>query len=196
MERHRLNKQGFAIMVLAFVWVGVVSGCNKEITVHTNSGSGPPRGGEVNNPVDNTPTTDPDDDETHGPDDDQVVIEPGFLNGSWRVATAEQDRPLVYLDLFHDQGATEVTGTFWMGNAVSDILDGEVGDLLSAQWAGEHFEVRWNPTMDEEEVYKITEGRRVSDDRLEGKFSADKDPITFDVVIERRVVDDEEETSE
>lgn len=184
MQRHHTSKKFVWIMTLAFVAISLSTACSdQEITIQTKSGSGP-------DPVQNDPV-DPGEDEGHGPDDDEVLIDPGFLHGSWRVATADEDAPVVYFDIFHDENEATFTGTFWMGNAVSDLLDGEVGDILSGSWQGETLEIRWNPTTDEDEIYVVTTTARLDEDRLEGKFEATRAPIEFNVTIDRRVYDNE-----
>ena len=113
MQRHHTTKNIAWFLSLTFLTMSLMAACDKEITVQTNSGAGQGGVGQ-NNPV--TPPVDNpqfhDHDETHGPDDDAVLIDPGFLNGSWRVATAAEDQPLAYFDLFHDIDTRDFTKTF------------------------------------------------------------------------------------
>ncbi|MFW5966142.1 MAG: hypothetical protein ACOCV2_01435 [Persicimonas sp.] len=129
------------------------------------------------------------DEEGHGVDPDQgedEVVEAGFMNGSWRAGTEEQDRPAVYFDTFHDEGDTEVTGTYLMGNGLVEQFDGESGELESAQFDGERFVVEWNPSADSREMYTL-EAERVDEDTLEGRVTAEQNPeIDHSLVLTRR----------
>lgn len=196
MQRHQTLKKITWFLTLALVAISLSTACSdKEITIRTNSGSGPDsQNNPVEPPVNNGVV--PEEDEGHGPDDDEVLIDPGLLNGSWRVATSDEDAPVVYFDIFHDENEPTFTGTFWMGNAVSDLLDGEVGDILSGSWQGNTLEIRWNPTTDEDEVYVVTTTARIDDDRLEGRFEATKAPIEFSITVDRRVYDNEPDEEE
>ncbi len=125
----------------------------------------------------------------HGPDEDEVLIEAGSLQGSWRAAQVEQDRPLAYFTIFHDQGASDADGSFLMGLAMGDGLDGESGEIQSVQLHGDRLEITWNPTNDSQELYYlILEPEH--EDLYRGTFEAERNPASFEVTLERRVFDD------
>ncbi len=188
------------LILLAMIAAMVAAGCDSQTIMVNNS-----KGNNDNNPIvnnDNNPIVNNDnnhahdDHEGHGVDDDAVLIEPGFLSGSWRVARSEDDKPLVYLEFFHDTGASEATGNFMMGDVISEWLDGQTGDIEASSWQDGKLEVRWNPTTDDEEVYVITETARVSDDLFTGTFHGTRNPDTFEVTIQRRVFEDEDPTDQ
>jgi hypothetical protein len=131
----------------------------------------------------------------HGPDDDEELVEPGVLNGSWRAARAADDAPLAYFDIFHDVGATTGTGNFLMGMAMGELLMGTAGDLADVEFGVESIVIAWNPTTDDEEMYWVTL-TVVDEDNFEGTFEAEKNPASFGVTVERRIVDEESEPFE
>lgn len=124
----------------------------------------------------------------HGPDDDEVLTDAGYLQGSWRAARAEDDMPLAYFDIFHDDGATSASGDFMMGQAMGELLMGTTGSLSDVA-AGSQIIVAWNPTTDDEEMYWVTLTQD-NDDLFTGTFEASRHPATFAVTVERRDVDD------
>lgn len=130
--------------------------------------------------------------ESHGPDDDEELLEAGLFNGSWRVALPEEDQPLVYFDIFHDQGESSATGNFLMGMAMGEMLDGTPGDLQEVSIDGNSVTIAWNPTTDLEELYQV-ELSRETDDRFAGNFSAEKNPRTEEVVMTRRQFEDDDD---
>ena len=126
----------------------------------------------------------------HGPDEDEVLIEAGPLQGSWRAAQVEQDRPLAYFTIFHDEGASEADGSFLMGLAMGDGLDGESGQIQSVRLEGDRrLEITWNPTSDSQERYYLTLEPE-HEDLYRGTFEAERNPASFEVTLERQVFDD------
>ncbi|WP_159789593.1 hypothetical protein [Sodalinema gerasimenkoae] len=121
----------------------------------------------------------------HGPDEDEVLTEAGPLQGSWRAAQVEQDRPLAYFTIFHDRGASEADGSFLMGLAMGDGLDGEAGEIKSVQLEGDRLEITWNPTSDSQERYYLTLVQEDAD-LYRGSFEAERNPASFEVILERR----------
>lgn len=114
------------------------------------------------------------DEEGHGTaPGEEEQIEPGFMNGSWRVAATEQDTPAVYLDTFQDKGDSEVTGTYLMAIAIYERLDGESGDLAQGSFDGGTLTVKWNPTTDPEEMFTL-QASKVDDNTLEGNITAQR----------------------
>ncbi len=134
--------------------------------------------------------------ESHGPDDDEVLTDAGQWQGSWRAARAEDDMPLAYFDVFHDEGESSATGNFMMGLAMGDLLSGTTGDLSDVE-IGSTTTIAWNPTTDDQEMYWVTLTAE-SDDLFTGTFEAERNPTTFEVTVERRVfdVDDDAEPFE
>ncbi len=187
------------LILLALSASIVASGCDgqqivvagKKNNTTLNNDNNPIVNNTVNNPVNNHSH---DDHEGHGGDDEAEQIETGFLSGTWRVARAEDDAPLVDFDFVHDKDASIATGNFMMGNALYEELDRVSGDLVSTTWDTNGLDVRWNPTNDDEEVYVITETVRVDDNALTGTFHGTRNPVSFAVTIDRRLFDEVEET--
>ncbi|RAL22838.1 hypothetical protein DL240_08060 [Lujinxingia litoralis] len=181
------------IAVLLSLSVGFSVGCERQTYTLSD--------GDTKEPDDDPDTGEPDhdhdvngpidEDETHGPDDDMEQIEVGLLNGSWRAAVSEDDRPIGYFDIFHDKGATTAQGTFLMASGLSDMLDGTSGDLAKVELNGDELVVSFNPTTDEDELYTM-ELTKASADLFTGSLSAARNPETFEVTLGRRVFDDDE----
>ena len=184
MNRSRLISIVAAIALIGFTACDPEGNGRTPLPADNNGGGG--GGGEVNN------TNAPNEDDTHGEDDDVQITDVGFLGGTWRIATADgEDAPLAYLDFVHDKGATTATGKFRMGLVMGPILDGEVGDLQSATWAGDVITVKWNPTVDEEQVYTVTSTTKTDDDTLAGTFTTVDGASTFPVSITRVIPPDD-----
>ena len=135
------------------------------------------------------------DEQGHGvdPTTEQERIEPGFVNGSWRVATAGDDTPVAYFDTFHDANKSDVTGSFLMAIGLYDRLDGEAGQIEDASWNGNQLTVAWNPTSDPTELFTLT-ATKLDENTLEGAVTAKRNPnLDVDVKLTRRHVDDTSE---
>ena len=126
--------------------------------------------------------------EAHGPDDDEVLTEAGSLQGSWRVALEDGNKPLVNLDIFHDDGESTADGDFMMGNAISPMQDGTTGSIESVSIDGENVDVRWNPTDADEEMY-ILELVHQGDDEYTGTFKGEMYPDEHAVTMARQIAD-------
>lgn len=152
-----------------------------------------------NQPVDQPDTTsnDPDDDEIDGieqpgedpdlaiSDDENVVIEAGYMNGSWQVSAGEQDEPAVRFDTFQDEGSPEVTGDYTMGFAIYELLDGETGEIDEASFDGTKLTLYWNPTTDRDETLTL-EANKVDENTLEGTITAKRNvELNLPVVVKR-----------
>lgn len=135
-----------------------------------------------------------DNEPSHGPDESVAEIEAGFFNGTWRVATSDQDTPMVYFDLVQDAGQPVVTGQFLMSIALSEMLDGTAGDLLEASAQGEQLTIRWNPTTDEEESYELTTTAKVDVNTFDATVRSTRGEGNFTVRMTRRL--DEENAPE
>ncbi|MFP4598879.1 MAG: hypothetical protein ACLFVJ_11540 [Persicimonas sp.] len=133
----------------------------------------------------------PTDEHGHGidPETEGETIPPGFMNGSWRAATGDQDTPAVYFDTFQDEGEPEVTGTYLMALGINDRLDGESGDLAEASFDGTTLTIEWNPTTDPAEMYTL-QADKVDEDTLEGRVTAERNPELDEVVTLTRREDD------
>ena len=126
--------------------------------------------------------------EAHGPDDDEVLVDAGSLQGSWRVGFVDGDVPLTYFDIFHDDGETTADGDFMAGIAIADMQDGNTGSIESITIDGENVEIEWNQTDADEELYSLALERE-DDDNYTGVFSAAMYPNTHDVTMKRTNVD-------
>ena len=134
------------------------------------------------------------DDDGHGPDPDAVKTDIAPVTGSWRVARAEDDAPVVYLDLLVSAEETDdMTGHFIMGLAPAEMLDGNRGDVVGGSYEDGVMVVEWNPTAQDTELYRITTTDKVDDDNFNGVFTAEHAPLEFEVSLSRRVFDDDEE---
>ncbi len=126
--------------------------------------------------------------EAHGPDDDEVLVDAGSLQGSWRAAFDDGNVPLAYFDIFHDEGESTADGDFLMGIAVSHMQDGTSGSIESVSIDGENVEVRWNPTDAQEEMY-ILELVRDDDDSYTGTFRGEMYPDEHSASMAIREID-------
>lgn len=128
------------------------------------------------------------DEEGHGSAPGEIErIEPGFMNGSWRVGALDQNKPVAFFDTFQDEGDPELTGDFVMGNALYDGgVDEQSGEIVEGSMDGETLTLRWNPTTDLAEVFTLT-ATRTDDDLLEGKITAKQNPeLDYPVSITRQ----------
>src|SRR5690554_1969126 len=118
-------------------------------------------------------------------DAENVVVEAGYMNGSWQVSAGEQDEPAVRFDTFQDEGVPEVTGDFTMGFAIYDLLDGESGEIDEASFDGTKLTLYWNPTTDRDEMLTL-EATKVDENTLEGTITAKRnEDLTLPVVVKR-----------
>lgn len=187
-------------LLILVVVAGLASaGCKEQsmtISNATNGGEDPPAEQENQGNDGQENQGDPGEeygiDDGHGPDDDMELLEVGLLNGSWRVAVTEGDQPMVYFDIFQDKGETTGSGDYWMGFVLGPDFDGSSGELLDVAIDGDKVEVAWNPTPDDAEMYWV-ELVRQDDDTFTGQFKAEQRDDVFDVVMERRVFDDEDD---
>lgn len=176
-----------ALMVLAFT-----VGCDgQEVTVGGNSNDqsnndDPPNSGSNNHSHEH----DEEYFEAHGPDDDMELIPAGELQGSWRAAFVEGDRPLAYFDIFHDEGESEASGDFTQGLVPHDFYDGTTGSLDSVVIDGDQVEVNWNPTDQDVEMFTLTL-ERDDDETYTGTFEAAQYPNTYEAEMTLQVFDDE-----
>lgn len=141
----------------------------------------------------NTEVTPSIDEEGHGSaDDESDLLEPGYMNGSWRVATTEQDTPAVYFDTFQDKGDSLVTGQYLMALGIYERLDGESGDIQEASFDGDTLTIKWNPTNDQEELFTL-QATKASEDSLEGTITANRNvDMNIPVKMTRRLSQGEE----
>jgi hypothetical protein len=112
------------------------------------------------------------DDAGHGPDEDQELIEAGFMTGSWRVGNAEDQALIANFDLIQEAQSASVEGNYTMGNAVYDRLDGVSGEVSAeSSFSADTLTLKWNPTDVPNEMYTIT-AQKVDDDTFTGRLSA------------------------
>lgn len=189
-RRLRALGRALAIIALLSLSAGFSVGCDRQsVTVNTDEQPDDEPDADENDPDGEDPHDDTD--ETHGPDDDVDLVETGLLSGSWRVAMAQDDAPVAYFDIFHDRGATEAQGTYWMMAGLSEMLDGESGDLSSVELqGGDDLTITFNPTSDLEELYTL-ELSRDNDDLFTGSMTAVNNPNEYEVTFGRRIFEDD-----
>ncbi|TXD34672.1 hypothetical protein FRC96_13755 [Lujinxingia vulgaris] len=187
-RRLRALGRTLAIIALLSLSAGFSIGCER--------GSVTVPGDNQNQPDTEVPDEDPDtgdpisEDDEKMMDDDAELIETGILSGSWRVAMAEDDAPVAYFDIFHDQGATEAQGTYWMMDGLSEMLDGLTGDLNSVELQGDDLTITFNPTTDLDELYTL-ELSRDNDDLFTGAMTAVNNPNEYEITFGRRIFEDD-----
>lgn len=151
-----------------------------------------PTGDDEGGSDEKTPPIGPTDEHGHGTDpsvEGDERIAPGFMNGSWRVATTEQDTPVAYLDTFQDKGEARVDGTYLMAIGIYERLDGETGDLQEATLDGDTLTVTWNPTNDQTELFTL-QAQKVDENTFEGRITAERNPeLDLLVQVTRRNVE-------
>lgn len=184
------------VAFMALSLVGLIgTGCDEDITV-VNDGANASQENQSQNQSQNQTNNhshnqhNHEEDESHGPDDNEELLDAGLLNGSWRAAMADDDRPIAYFDILHDDGETTATGHFMMGMAPYEHLDETTGDLSDVTIDGNSVEVAWNPTVQLEEMYWV-ELTRETNDRFTGVLKIEQAPeVEHQVVMERMVFDD------
>lgn len=133
----------------------------------------------------------PDEEEPgHGPDEGSESLAPGFLSGTWRVATAEEDTPIAFFDLVQVEGEDEVSGTYLMGVGFEGLADGN-GEIIAASFDSGKLELQWNPTQADDEVFTVTDTVKVNDDLFTGVLTIKNDPEALqNVTITRQDFED------
>lgn len=112
------------------------------------------------------------DDAGHGPDDDAVLIAPGFVNGSWRVGAVEDQSLVVNLDLIQEKGSTEVEGYFTMSSIAGNGADSKGGDVMdTSTYEDDKLTVQWNPTGMDGDIYTV-EATKIDDNTFSGTVSS------------------------
>lgn len=141
------------------------------------------------------PSVDPNDEaliDEHGhgtSDEENVVVEPGFMNGSWRAGSGDQDQPAVYFDTFHDAESSDISGDYTMGFAIYELYDGEAGELESATFDGETLTILWNPTTDRDEMLTL-KATQVDENTLEGAVTAKRNiELNIPITLTRNTTD-------
>lgn len=138
-----------------------------------------------------TPPGEEDDGHGLGKDDNTETSAPGFMSGTWRVATVEDDAPVAHFDIIHVKGESEITGSFMTGVGIHEDLADETGDIIDVKFDGNKFELVFNPTTDEQEFYTITTTERIDDDHFKGKMTSERNvELNVDVTIARQVFED------
>ena len=126
--------------------------------------------------------------EAHGPDPDEVLLDVGAMQGSWRASFADGDKPLAYFDIFHDEGETTADGDFMQGIAISEMQDGTTGSIEAVTIDGDDVTIEWNPTDAMDEMY-ILMLSRVDETTFSGEFSALMYPDTHAAELRLMEVD-------
>lgn len=183
------------LLVMSSLVMGGLMGCdNQTVTVSGNSGGdsadrdgdGDGDGGEI---TDHDGEGDHDEEFEPSPHEDGETFAAGPLQGSWRVAVTEGDKPLAYFDIIQDEGTDSGSGDYLMAIALSDMFDGETGELIDVAIDSDQVEVLWNPTDDDQEMYRI-EVTRETDDRYTGIFAGERYQETHPVTMTRRRMGD------
>ena len=194
MNMHKMNDTRKLWQLRLFV-AGVASllmmgnvGCD-EASVVKSSGQAADNSTEVGDDEGAEDHYQPMDEHGHGSTaEERDIAEPGFMNGSWRVATGENDEPAAYFDTFQDKGDAQVSGTYLMGFAIYERYDGESGDIVSATLDGETLTVRWNPTTDRDEMFTL-QATRVDENTLEGTVTAKRNvDLEIPVTLTRQTI--------
>ena len=115
-------------------------------------------------PPNKDPSLEPFDD-PHAGIEDAETVRAGFLNGTWRVGSADpNNRWVVDVSLVHDEGAPEVTGSYQMGDGA---YDGEATGLMhrsgrvdGGSWQNDTLTLRWTPTNDQGDTWTLTATRQ------------------------------------
>lgn len=182
---YRLLSVAVAAALAASFTVGCDGG---EVTVNGNDDNQSQNDNDTNNDNDhnhNDPNHDDDYFEAHGPDDDMELIPAGQLQGSWRAAFVDGDRPLAYFDIFHDEGESTASGDFLQGMVPHEMYDGTSGSLESVTIDGTQVEIDWNPTDADDEMFTVIL-ERDDDDTYHGTFEAAMYRNTYEVEMELR----------
>jgi hypothetical protein len=105
-----------------------------------------------------------------------------LAQGSWNVRTADvNDELLISLDLYHDDGVAELTGSYVVFG-LSEAYVNSNGEIIDGTYTDKNLVVHFNPYSDDEEVFTLT--ATMGDDRtLTGKLSNKSGSDTWDVVI-------------
>lgn len=127
----------------------------------------------------------PKEEEPGGEDVDEFV--PGFLHGSWTALGAEDDEHIGEFMLIHEDGESDITGTFLAGDGLYDGMvvsaKGNIGDASS--FDGNTLIIEWNPTTQEDELMTIT-GEKTSDDEFSANMKAELNQgLDLDMVLTR-----------
>jgi len=130
----------------------------------------------------------PEPDPTKGPDEDEVLIDVGFMSGTWRVGEDTPDnQPVVYFSFIQDEGdpiIDEIASSFEMSIALGSELDGNVGKITSARYEGDSLTVAWNPTNDEQQLFTIT-AQKVDEKTLRGTLVDVDRAVDMQIVLTR-----------
>lgn len=126
---------------------------------------------------DDTKSPDPDEDTKSADPDDvaeetDVQVTPGFMNGTWRVATVEDDVTVTTLNLTHIEGDPVVQGNSLMGEGLYDgNLVGGDNQLDESSFDGTTLTIQWNPMAQDTEMMTLS-ATKVDDNTLDGNITA------------------------
>jgi hypothetical protein len=123
-------------------------------------------------------------------DGEDVWVAPGFMNGSWRVAKASDDTPVVYFDVLQDEGDPLVEGDYLMGVGLyNGTLDGGYGPVAESSFDGTTLTIKWNPTPQDSEMLTLS-ATKVDENTLTGNITSANNPNLDLAVKVTRVVDE------
>lgn len=185
---HRLRRL-LSVLAAAALVASLTIGCDGgEVTVNGDNQSQNDNQNDDNAPNQNDHNHDDEYFEAHGPDDDMELIPAGELQGSWRAAFVDGDRPLAYFDIFHDEGESVASGDFLQGMVPHEMYDGTSGSLDSVTIDGSQVEIDWNPTDADDEMFTVVLDRE-DDETYSGTFEAAMYPNTYEVRMTLRQVE-------
>lgn len=118
-----------------------------------------------------------------GPDEDAEETKAGWAQGTWRIATTPEDAPIVFIDIFHDEGKPALTGTFIM--MPFEGFDGETGDLLEGStYDNGSLILKLAPSADPDDVWTISATQQGEDKLLTGTLTTVSGSYNLNVAIE------------
>lgn len=118
-----------------------------------------------------------------GPDEDAEEAKAGWAQGTWRIATTPADAPIVFIDIFHDEGKPALTGTFIM--MPFEGFDGETGELIEGStYDNGSLVLKLNPGADPDDVWTISATKQGEDKLLTGKLTTVSGSYDLDIAIE------------
>jgi hypothetical protein len=185
-----MNRSHVVRYVLVIILVMLaLSACDKSSANASNNTSNRPNNNPSQN--NNTPNTNnnpgkgdfSDEDPGAGPDEDAEEIKAGWAQGTWRIATVPDDAPIVFIDVFHDEGKPALTGTFIM--MPFEGFDGETGELLEGStYENGTLTLKLAPSADPNDVWTIQGTKQGEDKLLTGKLTTVSGSYNLNVAIE------------
>ena len=123
-----------------------------------------------------------------GEEDPSRLIEPGTLNGTWRIGLNDTatKAPVMHVDFVHDRGAAEAECDFIMFGGLAPNFADKVGRCQSVTINGDTLMLTFNPTEKQDYTMTLQTTSRPDADTFVGQIQGGKD--RWDVLIERRTL--------